>query len=627
MAFTQFTNLDFDQIKTSIKDYLRANSTFTDFDFEGSNLSILIDILAYNAYLVSYNTNMVANEAFLDGATLRENVVSLARNIGYVPLSRRAARASISFTLSGIPDTVQDAILKAGIVCTGNLNNTNYIFSVPEDITVGVVNGTATFSNIDVYEGTLLTKKFTVNTSQPNQKYILPNPYIDTSTIRVKVRNTPADTTTEEYTLVDNIIDIDGESQIFLIQEIADEKYEMFFGDGIFGKKLENNNEITATYITTNGKEGNGASSFTFSGTILSSNDDNLSQYVSNVITEEAASNGDNIQSIESVRYYAPRLYASQYRAVTANDYEAILASIYPNIESVTAYGGEELSPPQYGKVFLAAKPKNAEFLSEYTKETLVESLKKYSVSGIQVEFVDVNVVYIELESSVYYNNNLINSPSDLRSLVLSSLDKFSASTDLNKFGGRFKYSKCSSTIDNTSSAITSNITKVRIRRNVGVLLNEPTNYEVCFENAFNVVNKSHNIRSSGFTINNSNRTLYIGDTPNSNLKTGRLFLFRYRNKEVQIVANNIGRIDYESGKINIDNINVSSTVVPNNIIQIDAIPSSNDVIAKKSVYLKLDVGSSNISMVKDLISSGENSSGSRFIVESSYFSDTKIRV
>jgi hypothetical protein len=627
MAFTQFTNLDFDQIKTSIKDYLRANSTFTDFDFEGSNLSILIDILAYNAYLVSYNTNMVANEAFLDGATLRENVVSLARNIGYVPLSRRAARASISFTLSGIPDTVQDAILKAGIVCTGNLNNTNYIFSVPEDITVGVVNGTATFSNIDVYEGTLLTKKFTINTSQPNQKYILPNPYIDTSTIRVKVKNTPADTTTEEYTLVDNIIDIDGESQIFLIQEIADEKYEIFFGDGIFGKKLENNNEITATYITTNGKEGNGASSFTFSGTILSSNDDNLSQYVSNVITEQAASNGDNIQSIESVRYYAPRLYASQYRAVTANDYEAILASIYPNIESVTAYGGEELSPPQYGKVFLAAKPKNAEFLSEYTKETLVESLKKYSVSGIQVEFVDVNVVYIELESSVYYNNNLINSPSDLRSLVLSSLDKFSTSTDLNKFGGRFKYSKCSSTIDNTSSAITSNITKVRIRRNVGVLLNEPTNYEVCFENAFNVVNKSHNIRSSGFTINNSNRTLYIGDTPNSDLKTGRLFLFRYRNNQIQIVSNNIGRIDYESGKINIDNINVSSTVVPNNIIQIDAIPSSNDVIAKKSVYLKLDVGSSNISMVKDLISSGENSSGSRFIVESSYFSDTKIRV
>jgi hypothetical protein len=627
MAFTQFTNLDFDQIKTSIKDYLRANSTFTDFDFEGSNLSILIDILAYNSYLVSYNTNMVANEAFLDGATLRENVVSLARNIGYVPLSRRAARASISFTLTGIPNTVQDAILKAGIVCTGNLNNTNYIFAIPEDITAGVVDGSATFSNIEVYEGTLLTKKFVVDTSQPNQKYILPNAFIDTSTIRVKVKNTPSDTTTEEYKLVDNIIDIDNESQIFLIQEIADEKYELFFGDGIFGKKLENNNEITVTYITTNGREGNGATSFTFSGTVLSSDGDNLSRYASTVITEEAASNGDEIQTIDSVRYYAPRLYASQYRAVTANDYEAILASIYPNIESVTAYGGEEMSPPQFGKVFLAAKPKNAEFLSEYTKETLVESLKKYSVSGIQVEFVDVNVVYIELESSVYYNSNLTNSPSDLRGLVISSLDKFASSTDLNKFGGRFKYSKCSSTIDNTSSAITSNITKVRIRRNVGVTLNEPTKYTVCFENAFNVANKSHNIRSSGFTINGSNRTHYIGDSPNSNLKRGRLFLFRYRNEKVEIVSNNIGSINYETGEINIDNINVSSTVVPNNIIQIDAIPLSNDVIAKKTVYLKLDVGSSNISMVKDLISSGENSSGSRFIVESSYFSDTKIRV
>lgn len=627
MAFTQFTNLDFDQIKTSIKDYLRANSTFTDFDFEGSNFSILIDILAYNSYLVSYNTNMVANEAFLDGATLRENVVSLARNIGYVPLSRRAARASISFILTGIPSTVQDAILKAGVVCTGNLDNTNYIFSIPEDITVGVVDGTATFSDIEVYEGTLLTKKFTVDTSQPNQKYILPNAFIDTSTIKVKVRNTAADNTTEEYKLVDNIIDIDNESQIFLIQEIADEKYELFFGDGIFGKKLENYNEITATYIVTNGKAGNGASSFTFSGTILSSNNDNLSRYASTVITNQAASNGDEIQTIDSVRYYAPRLYASQYRAVTANDYEAVLASIYPNIESVTAYGGEELSPPQFGKVFLAAKPKNAEFLSEYTKETLVESLKKYSVSGIQIEFVDVNVVYIELESSVYYNNNLVNSASDLRTLVISSLDRFASSTDLNKFGGRFKYSKCSSTIDNTSSAITSNITKVRIRRNIGVKINEPTKYEVCFENAFNVINKNHNIRSSGFTINGSNKTHYIGDSPNSDLKTGRLFLFKYKNQEVEIVSNNIGSVNYETGKINIDNINVSSTVVSNNIIQIDAIPTSNDVIAKKSVYLKLDVGSSNISMVKDLISSGENSSGSRFIVESSYFSDTKIRV
>jgi len=623
MAFTQFTNLDFDQIRASIKDYLRANSTFTDFDFEGSNFSILIDVLAYNAYLTAYNTNMVANEAFLDSATLRENVVSLARNIGFVPLSRRAAKANISFILTGIDTTKKQATLKAGVVCTGNLDNTSYIFSIPEDITVGVANGEAVFSNIDIYEGTLLTKTFTVDSSQPNQKYIIPNPYVDTSTIRVNVMNGG---TTEEYYAIDNILNINSTSQIYLVQEVSDEKYEIFFGDGIFGKKLSNGDQVDISYIVTNGPAGNGASNFTFSGNIVDDTDVNISQKTNIIVTNTPSSNGDNIQSTESVRYYAPRLYAAQYRAVTAGDYEALLPSIYPNIESVTAYGGEELSPPQYGKVFLAAKPKNSDYLAESTKESILTSLKKYSIAGIKVEFVDINVLYVELESSVYYNSNLVSSVSDLNAKVNNSLTTYSNSTDLNKFGGRFKYSKVTSIIDSTSNAITSNITKVRIRRNVGALINSPTNYRVCFENSFNVTNKNYNIRSTGFTVNGSTSTLYIGDSPNSDLLTGTLFLFAIENNEVVIKVRSVGKIDYTTGEINIDNINVSSTILANNIIQIDAIPSSNDVIAKKSIYLKLDVGSSKISMVKDVISSGENASGSRFTPESSYFSDTKIR-
>jgi hypothetical protein len=623
MAFTQFTNLDFDQIRASIKDYLRANSTFTDFDFEGSNFSILIDVLAYNAYLTAYNTNMVANEAFLDSATLRENVVSLARNIGFVPLSRRAAKANISFILTGIDTTKKQATLKAGVVCTGNLDNTSYIFSIPEDITVGVANGEAVFSNIDIYEGTLLTKTFTVDSSQPNQKYIIPNPYVDTSTIRVNVMNGG---TTEEYYAIDNILNINSTSQIYLVQEVSDEKYEIFFGDGIFGKKLSNGDQVDISYIVTNGPAGNGASNFTFSGNIVDDTDVNISQKTNIIVTNTPSSNGDNIQSTESVRYYAPRLYAAQYRAVTAGDYEALLPSIYPNIESVTVYGGEELSPPQYGKVFLAAKPKNSDYLAESTKESILTSLKKYSIAGIKVEFVDINVLYVELESSVYYNSNLVSSVSDLNAKVNNSLTTYSNSTDLNKFGGRFKYSKVTSIIDSTSNAITSNITKVRIRRNVGALINSPTNYRVCFENSFNVTNKNYNIRSTGFTVNGSTSTLYIGDSPNSDLLTGTLFLFAIENNEVVIKVRSVGKIDYTTGEINIDNINVSSTILANNIIQIDAIPSSNDVIAKKSIYLKLDVGSSKISMVKDVISSGENASGSRFTPESSYFSDTKIR-
>jgi hypothetical protein len=624
MAFTDFTNLDFDQIRASIKDYLRANSTFTDFDFEGSNFSILIDVLAYNSYLTAYNTNMVANEAFLDSATIRENVVSLARNIGFVPLSRRASKASISFIVTGINLRIKTITLKAGVVCTGNLDNTSYIFSIPEDITVGVVNQEAIFSNVDIYEGTYLTKTFTVDTSQPNQKYIIPNPYVDTSTIRVNVNSGG---TIDEYSAVDSIVGINSTSQIFLIQEVSDEKYELFFGDGIFGKKLSNTNQVNVSYIVTNGPAGNGASNFTFSGTIKDNTDATIIANIGVVVTNTASQNGDNIQSTESVRYYAPRLYSAQNRAVTASDYEAILPSIYPNIESVTAYGGEELTPPQYGKVFIAAKPKNSDYLSEITKESILNSLKKYTVAGIQPVFVDINTLYIELDSTVYYNSNYVGSVSNLQSQIINSLTTYSQSTDLNKFGGRFKYSKALRIIDATNTSITSNITKVKIRRNLGALINEPTNYYVCFENKFHIDADGYNIKTTGFYVNGQSDVVYISDSPNTDMKTGRLFLFSIDSKNnIIIKSNNIGSIDYTTGILNIDNITVTSTLKPNDIIEIEAIPESNDIIAKKSIYLILDIGKSMVSVEKDLISSGENTSGSNFTPESSYLSGTKIR-
>jgi multidrug efflux pump subunit AcrA (membrane-fusion protein) len=623
MAFTQYTNLDFDLVKTSIKDYLRSNSNFTDFDFEGSNLSVLIDVLAYNTYITAYNSNMVANESFLDSATLRENVVSLARNIGFVPLSRRAAKANISFITADIQNSdLKTATLKAGIVCTGNQRNSSFIFSIPEDITVGIENGEAIFSEIDIYQGTFLTKTFTVDNSQPNQKYILPNPYIDTSTIRVKVE---LNGTTQEYSYIDNIIGINSLSQIFLVQEISDEKYEIFFGDGIFGKKPQDGSTITITYITTDGKSGNGPSNFTFSGTIIADNTVNLSGSTGVIVTNEAASNGDNIQSTESVRYYSPRLYASQYRAVTAGDYEALLPSLFPNIESVTAYGGEELSPPQYGTVYLAVKPKNSDYLSDFTKKSILNSLKQYTIAGINVRFTDINVLYVELDTTVYYNSNLIGSVSDLETQIYSSLESYSKSSDLNKFGGRFKYSKVLGIIDATNDAITSNITRVKMRRNLGVLL-APTNYEICFENRFSASPGGYNIRTTGFKIKGVSEIVYISDKPNSDLTTGNLFLFSIENNKVIIKSNTIGTVDYITGEINIDNINVSSTLALDNIIQIEATPYSNDIIAKKSVYLKLDVGSSTVTPLKDIISSGENSSGSRFSPESSYTTESKIR-
>lgn len=626
MAFTQFTNLDFDQIRTSIKDYLRSNSNFTDFDFEGSNFSILIDVLAYNTYLTAFNTNMVVNESFIDSATLRENVVSLARNVGYVPLSRKAAVAKIDFNVSNINSSFKTATLKKGIVCTGNLDNTSYIFSIPEDITLGINQQEVTFSDLTIYEGTLLKKSFIVDTSQPNQKYILPNPFIDTSTIRVSVKETTSSTTSEEYLAVENIIDINYNSKIFLIQEISDEKYEIFFGDGVFGKKLSNNNEIIVTYITTNGKQGNGASDFVFSGSIVSNTGLDLGSNVGVLITQEQANNGDDIQSIDSIKYYAPRMYSTQYRAVTAGDYEVLLPSIYPNIESITAYGGEELTPPQYGKVFLAAKPKNSDYLSELTKERLLADLKKYSVAGIEPKFVDINVLYVELNSTIYYNSNFIGAPNDLQSQISKSLQSYADSTDLNKFGGRFKYSKSVRIIDTTNTSITSNITKVRIRRNVGVIIGEPTQYIICYENQFFASPSGYNIRSTGFYVEGITNKVYLSDSPNKDLVTGKLYLFSLDGEKETTEKQDIGIVNYLTGEINIDNIIVSSTSLPNNIIEVEATPNSNDVVAKKSIYLKLDIGNSDLTMVKDIISSGENSSGSRFNPESSYFIGTKIR-
>ena len=410
MPFTKFANLDFDQIKTEIKSYLRANSTFTDFDFEGSNFSVLIDTLAYNTYINAFNANMIVNESFLDSATLRENVVSLARNIGYVPRSRTAAKAQVSFS-TAVNTTSSTATLQAGLVCTGSVDNTSYTFAVPENITTSVVNNVATFENVDVYQGIFLTKQFTVDTSL-NQRFLLDNSYVDTSTISVYVKG-PGDTGLGvEYQLVDNILNLESTSKIFLIQEVQDEKYEIFFGDGLLGEKLENESVITIHYIVTDGTDGNGASSFSYSGSVKDSGGNIPNPGSVTVTTVQAAQNGSDVESVDSVKYFAPRIYSSQYRAVTARDYEAIIKSIYPDTESVSVVGGEELDPPEFGTVTLSIKPKNGSFVSDFNKSQILSKLKQYTVSGINQKIIDLKILYVEVDSAVYYNTNKTTSAS-----------------------------------------------------------------------------------------------------------------------------------------------------------------------------------------------------------------------
>ena len=626
MAFGQYTNLDFDQIKTSIRDYLRANTNFTDYDFEGSNLSIIIDALAYNTYTTAYNTNMAANECFLDSATLRENVVALARNIGYVPRSRRSARANISFTVDGLEET-STLTLNAGIVCNGSGSNTNYIFCIPENITVPVVNGVSEFNNVEIFEGNFISQNFTVDTSLFNQRYILDNSFIDTSTIKVKIKPSSSSTASVTYRQIDNIVGVTSTSNSYLLQEIEDERYELIFGDNVIGKKLSNNNYIEVSYITTDGKNGNGASEFSFVGNITNQDGGSIdSSLISLVSTNEKSRDGDEIESISSIKYFAPRIYSSQYRAVTASDYESVLSFIYPNVESVTAFGGEEMSPPRFGKVFISVKPRNGDFLSDETKRELIQKLKSYAVAGIVPEFIDLKYLYVELQVNPYYNPSLNDRPDDLKTGVSNALTQYSRSIDVNKFGGRFKYSKAVSLVDNVDTAITSNITLVTIRRNLKAVIGQFAQYEVCYGNRFHTQETSYNIVSTGFTIEGVVGTVYMADEV-INGETGRIFFFTYSEGGTpNIIKKNAGTVKYLIGEILIDTCNITSTTIANNVVEIQAIPHSNDVIGLRDLYVKFDMTNTTINMITDLISSGENTSGSQFVHTHSYYMPTFTR-
>ena len=627
MPFTQFTSLDFDEIKAQIRAYLRANSNFSDFDFEGSNFSVLIDTLAYNTYINAFNANLVANESFLDSATIRENVVSLARNIGYIPRSKASAEASVYFDVQ--TDSTEPILyLKPGLVCVGAANNTTYRFSVSQPLHAAIKNGVASFGTaadpVSVFQGTVLEVQFLANNSI-DQRFLLQNPNIDASSIRVFVSG-PSDTGMgREYSMIDNVLNLDKTSEVFFIQEVQDEKYELLFGDGYFGKKLETNSVITVRYIVTDGSESNGASAFNFQG-VFSDKDPNTTPNPPTVIptsgitinTVNGATNGADMESVNSIKYFAPRLYSAQYRAVTPRDYEAIIQSIYPRTESVAVIGGEELDPPQFGKVQISIKPKNGTYVSDFDKQQIKQKLKSYAIAGINSEIIDLKILYVEIDSTVYFNTAQVSNADNLRTKILGSLRDYSKTVDINKFGGRFKYSKILQLIDRVDSSITSNITTLKIRRDMKVLLNQFAQYELCFGNKFHINPAGFNIKSTGFTLSGSGDTVYITDVPNKTAD-GNLdgsgkgvlsVIARNQKEELKVVAKSAGVVDYTKGEIILNTLNITSTVAANNLIEIQAFPDSNDVVGLKDLYLSFDVSNSKINMIKDVIASGEDVSG-----------------
>ena len=626
MPLVNFSNVDFDEIKQSIKDYLKTNSEFTDYDFEGSNLSTIIDTLAYNTYLSSYNANMVSNEVFLDSATLRENVVSIARNIGYLPRSRKAARANISFEVNLTGTNVVAVTLKAGPVTltSSSYANTSFTFCTLEDITVPVSStGVAVFNNINVFEGSFLTQSFNVNSRIPNQKFILPNSGIDTDSIRVIVKDSPQSSVTRKYSQFDSLVDADRDTPLYFLRETEGERYELLFGDGVFGVALEEPNEVQVTYLSCSGSSPNGATNLTFIGRVEDNNGNPITNGIGGVTTNEAAAGGDEIESVESIKKLAPNIYASQNRAVTSTDFESLVPRLYTEAESVAAYGGEDLSPPEYGKVFISIKPYNGVFLSEEIKRNLQLDLRKFSVAGIVTEIIDLKFLFIEIDTNVYYNQNLAPGPAQVNNLVTNNIIKYADSTQLNRFGARFKYSKFVKIIDDSHDSITSNITTVKMRRDLQAFLNQFVEYSLGFGNRIHIKSEvGFNIKSSGFTVSGVSGTVFLSDVPNVDLTTGSIFLFKLNSPtEPVIIKRNVGTINYETGLIKLNPLNIIATEVNRgtSLVEIEACPFFNDVLGPRDLYLQLDTTYLNVNMIPDQVSSGSDISGGQYTVTSSY--------
>ena len=636
MPLLNFSTLDFDQIKSTLREVLRTNTDFTDYDFEGSNLSSIIDLLAYNTYINSYNANMVANEVFIDSATLRENVVALARNIGYTPKSRKASRCIVDFfvDLDELSTSPPSVTLKAGpVAATSNqFGGQSYVFNVLEDTTVPVFDRRAIFENLEVIEGTKITQSYTYSSQNPNQRFTLNNPGIDTDTILVVVKPSNTSTIKLKYDLTNSLIDskvndvINGSSTVFFLQEIEDERYEVIFGDGVFGRALEDGNVVEISYLVCDGANANRISDFNFSGRLVylqDSVENTVTSGISLISSQAPSTGGAAIESVASIKKYAPQVYGTQDRAITANDYEVLIPNkIYPEAESISVFGGEELVPPRFGKVFISIKPRNGDFVSQGIKENIKRQLRKYSVTGIVPEILDLKYLYIVTDSKVYYNSREITDVAAVSTTIQNNIQAYADSSELNKYGTRFKYSKFLGIIDQSHQSITSNLTSIQMRRDVRLATNQFAEYAVDFGNHMHVQSLSgYNIKSSPFRVLDITDDVYLFDEPNDT-KTGVISLYSLQapgSTTPVVRRRNVGAIDYMTGRITLNPINITSGKDKDGlqIMEIFAVPHSNDVIGLQDLYLQLD--SSSVQMIVDDISSGSDPSGSTYRSSSSY--------
>jgi hypothetical protein len=611
------SKLDFDGIKDNLKTFLTQQDEFTDYDFEGAGMNILLDTLAYNTHYLAYNANMLANEMYLDSADQRTSVVSLAKQVGYTPKSAVSSTARIDVVVNNASGA--SLTMTRGTQFTTTVDGTNYSFVNNADVSISPVDGVYKFSNLDIYEGTYLNYKYTANTSDKDQRFIIPNDNVDTTTLTVKVQESSSDSTTNTYKLASGITALDSTSKVYFLQEVENGRFEVYFGDGVLGEAIADGNIVILDYITCNLDEPNGATSFTLNGTV--------GGFANVTITTlNNAANGDSPETIKSIKYNAPRDYTAQDRAVTADDYKVLVKSLYANAQSVQVYGGEDAATPDYGKVYISIKAKSGSNLTELTKANLVQSLKSFAVASVTPVVIDPETTFIILETTFKYDSSLTTKDvSTLETNVINAISSYNTDT-LENFTGMFRYSAVGKTIDGADSSILSNITKVKMYKYITPTLSSGLKYTLSFNNAFYNPHSGHNssaggiVSSTGFKINNDSSTNehFLDDDGAGNIRV------YYLSGTVRVYTDSsFGTVNYTTGEIILTSANITSISnvdgAASTQIRVTTIPSSNDIIPVRNQVLEIDTANSTITGSVDEIESGSSQAGTTYTTTSSY--------
>jgi hypothetical protein len=602
--------LDFDAIKSNIKTFLKAQSTFADYDFEGAGLSVLLDILAYNTHYNALYTNLAVNESFLDSASKRSSVVSRAKEIGYVPHSATGATATVNIVVSGTTSSPATLTLPAYSSFSSTIDGANYTFYNTEAIVTSRVGSTYTFTGVNIKEGTPLTFKYTV---ADGVQYILPNSNVDLSTLKVRVQDNPSSSNFKTFVNQEDIINLDGITQVYFIKEIEGQLYELEFGNDTIGKALVSGNVVNLTYMTTNKTEGNGARLFTYTGSTL------LGGTVA-VTTTTPAVGGTDIESIDSVRYNAPRSYASQNRAVTVEDYKSIIFRLYPEAQTVNAWGGEDNVPPSYGRIYLSIQPISTSILTDTQKEYIIrEILKQKNVVSITPIIVDPEYINLEISTAVYYNPRLtIKTETELKDLVINTIKAYNTE-NLESFTGIFRHSNLSSQIDATEDSIISNITTIKLHREIEVEYNSNSTYTIYLGNPiYNSGVPEESITSTGFYIQGNENIMYLEDLPTLGTNNGVLKMYYYVG-DIKTYFRTFGTIDYSNGIVTMPELEITGIdQTTSDIFELIIKPQSNDVVSIRNQLVTIPDSQISVSVILDKVSVGDPAGGANYQFTSS---------